>query len=70
MAPSPLTQATFYYMLPGWLSICICFSSHNTKAHVAHLSLLSTKAHDNLDGIHYVNSNGKGKKMLNFRVQQ
>lgn len=66
MALSPLTQATFYHVLSGWLPICIYLSSHNTKAHVVHLSMLSTNAHDNLGGVHSVNSNGKEDKNGQF----
>lgn len=67
MALSPLTQATFCYILSGWLPIYIYLSSHNTKAHVAHQPLLSTNAHDNLGGVHSINSNSKGDKNGKFR---
>lgn len=63
-ALSPLTQATLSQSC--WLPIWIYLSSHNTKAHVAHLSWLSTNAHDNLDGLHFVNLNGKGDKNGKF----
>lgn len=66
MAFSPLTLATFYHILSGWLPICIFVSSHNTKAHVACLSLLSTNAHDNLGGVYSINSNGKRDKNGKF----
>lgn len=66
MALSPFIQATFYHILSGWLPIYIYLSSHNTKAQVAHMSLLSTNAHDNLGGVHFVNSNVKEDKNGKF----
>lgn len=66
MALSLFTQAKFYPILSGWLPMYIYLSSHNTKAPVVHLFLLSTDAHDNLGAVHFVNSNVKEDKNGKF----
>lgn len=47
----------------GWLPY---LSSHNRKARVVHLPWLSTNEPDDLDGLHFVNLNGKGDKNGKF----